>query len=130
MRESEITDDAFNDVKIGDRFNLNRIFFEFNSYELLTVSYAELDRLYEIIESKPNLRIEIRGHTDNIGSSSYNKTLSVKRAAAVYEYLIEKGVDKSRMKYRGFGNKVPIADNETDEGRLLNRRVEIIIVGL
>jgi outer membrane protein OmpA-like peptidoglycan-associated protein len=130
LRESEITDDAFNDVKIGDRFNLNRIFFEFNSYELLTVSYAELDRLYEIIESKPNLRIEIRGHTDNIGSSSYNKTLSVKRAAAVYDYLIEKGVDKSRMKYRGFGNKVPIADNETDEGRLLNRRVEIIIVGL
>ena len=82
------------------------------------------------MESKRNLEIKIAGNTDNIGRSSYNKTLSVKRAAAVYEYLIEKGVDKSRMKYRGFGNKVPIADNETDEGRLLNRRVEIIIVGL
>lgn len=130
MKESEITDEAFTDVQIGDKFNLNRIFFEFNSYDLLTVSYLELDKLYELLQSKPSLRIEIRGHTDNIGSNSYNKTLSIKRAESVYNYLIDKGVDKSKMKYRGFGNKVPIADNETEEGRILNRRVEIIIVGL
>lgn len=130
MKESEITDDAFNNANIGDKFNLNRIFFEFNSSDLLTVSYTELDKLFDILNSKPSLRIEIRGHTDNIGSNSYNKSLSVKRAASVYEYLLEKGIDKSRMKYRGFGNKVPIADNETEEGRRLNRRVEIIIVGL
>ncbi|MDD4148649.1 MAG: OmpA family protein [Bacteroidales bacterium] len=130
MRETEITDEAFDKAKIGDKFNLNRIFFEFNSSELLTASYAELNRLFEIIKSKPSLRIEIRGHTDNIGSNSYNKTLSVKRAAAVYDYLIEKGLDKLGMKYRGFGNRVPVSDNETEEGRRLNRRVEIIIVEL
>jgi outer membrane protein OmpA-like peptidoglycan-associated protein len=130
MKESEITNEAFNNVKIGDKFNLNRIFFEFNSSDLLTASFTELERLCGILNEKPSLRIEIRGHTDNIGSTSYNRSLSIKRAAAVYEYLLEKGIDKSRMKYRGFGNKVPIADNETDEGRRQNRRVEIIIVEL
>ncbi len=130
MKETEITDEAFNEAKIGDKFNLNRIFFEFNSSELLTASFTELDRLFEIIQAKPSLRIEIRGHTDNIGSNSYNKTLSVKRAAAVYDYLIAKGIDKSGLKYRGFGNRVPVADNETEKGRRLNRRVEIIIVEL
>ncbi|MDD2385313.1 MAG: OmpA family protein [Bacteroidales bacterium] len=130
MKETEITDVAFNEAKIGDKFNLNRIFFEFNSSELLTASFTELDRLFEIITAKPSLRIEIRGHTDNVGSNSYNKTLSVKRAAAVYDYLIAKGLDKSGLKYRGFGNQVPVADNESEQGRRLNRRVEIIIVEL
>ena len=68
------------------------------------------------------------GHTDNIGSESYNKKLSVDRAASVYNYLIEKGIPKTRMKYRGFGPNVPVADNNTEEGRELNRRVEIFIV--
>jgi outer membrane protein OmpA-like peptidoglycan-associated protein len=130
LKESEISTKAFDNAKIGDKFNLNRIFFEFNSSELLTASFSEMDRLFEILAAKPSLRIEIRGHTDNVGTDQYNKTLSIKRAAAVYDYLISKGIDKARMKYRGFGNKVPVADNETDEGRSLNRRVEIIIVEL
>jgi outer membrane protein OmpA-like peptidoglycan-associated protein len=130
MRKSEISQEAFSNAGVGSRFNLNRIFFEFNSAELLTASYSELDRLFEILNSQPSLRIEIRGHTDDIGSAQYNKTLSVKRAGAVYDYLIVKGIDKTRMKYRGFGNKVPVADNSTDEGRSQNRRVEIIIVSL
>ena len=130
MKESEISPEAFTNVNIGDKFNLNRIFFEFNSSDLLTASYTELERLSEILNNTPGLRIEIRGHTDNIGSTSYNKSLSVKRAASVYNYLLDKGIDKSRMKYRGFGNKVPVANNDTNEGRRLNRRVEIIIVDL
>ncbi len=130
MKESEISKRAFESAGIGAKFNLNRIFFEFNSSELLTVSYLELDKLYEILVEKPSLRIEIRGHTDNVGSDAYNKTLSVKRAGSVYDYLILKGISKSRMKYRGFGNKVPVADNDTEEGRSLNRRVEIVVVEL
>lgn len=130
MKDSEITEAAFSNAGIGSKFNLNRIFFEFNSSELLNFSFAELDRLGQILLSKPSLRIEIRGHTDNVGSESYNKSLSIKRAAAVYNYLIAFGIDKTRMKYRGFGNKVPVADNDTDEGRSQNRRVEIIIVDL
>ncbi|HQB22047.1 MAG TPA: OmpA family protein, partial [Bacteroidales bacterium] len=74
--------------------------------------------------------IEVRGHTDNVGTESYNRTLSMKRAQAVYDYLISSGIDKKRMKYRGFGTKVPVASNETEEGRSLNRRVEIMIVEL
>jgi outer membrane protein OmpA-like peptidoglycan-associated protein len=130
VKESEISKNAFDNAGVGSKFNLNRIFFEFNSSDLLTVSFTELDRLSEILLEKPSLRIEIRGHTDNVGSESYNKSLSIKRAQAVYDYLILKGVQKSRMKYRGFGNKVPIAENDTEEGRSQNRRVEIIIVEL
>ncbi|HNQ67187.1 MAG TPA: OmpA family protein [Bacteroidales bacterium] len=130
LKDSEISRQAFENVGVGSKFNLNRIFFEFNSSELITTSFRELDELSEILISKPGLRIEIRGHTDNIGSDSYNKSLSIKRAAAVYDYLITKGIDKSRMKYRGFGNKVPLSDEDTEEGRSKNRRVEIIIVGL
>ena len=130
LKESEITEQAFEKARVGSKFNLNRIFFEFNSSELLALSYIELDKLVEILTSKPNLRIEVRGHTDNVGTESYNRTLSMKRAQAVYDYLISSGIDKKRMKYRGFGTKVPVASNETEEGRSLNRRVEIMIVEL
>ncbi|MEJ5266391.1 MAG: OmpA family protein [Bacteroidales bacterium] len=126
--ESEINEQAFRNAEVGKKFNLNRILFEFNSSQLLTVSFPELDKLSEILLANPGYKIEIRGHTDNVGTSQYNKTLSIKRAGAVYDYLISKGIDKSRMKYRGFGDRVPVADNETEEGRRLNRRVEIIII--
>jgi len=130
LKDSEISIQAFDNAGVGSKFNLNRIFFEFNSAELITTSFRELDELSEILIAKPNLRIEIRGHTDNIGTDSYNKSLSIKRAAAVYDYLLSKGVEKSRMKYRGFGNKVPLSMENTEEGRSKNRRVEIIIIGL
>ena len=126
--KTQITKAAFDNAEIGDRFRLNQIYFEFNSSELLTVSYIQLDSLYNILEEKPSVRIEIRGHTDNIGSEGYNKKLSVERAASVYNYLIEKGIPKTRMKYRGFGPNIPVADNSTEHGRELNRRVEILIV--
>ena len=126
--KTQITKAAFDVAEIGDRFRLNQLYFEFNSSELLTISYIQLDSLYNILVEKPSLRIEIRGHTDNIGSESYNKKLSVDRAASVYNYLLDKGIPKTRMKYRGFGPNVPVADNSTDEGRELNRRVEIFIV--
>jgi len=126
--KTQITKAAFDVAEIGDRFRLNQIYFEFNSSELLTVSYIQLDSLYNILAEKPSVRIEVRGHTDNIGSEGYNKKLSVDRAASVYNYLLEKGIPKTRMKYRGFGPNVPVADNSTEEGRELNRRVEIFIV--
>lgn len=126
--KTQITKAAFDNAEIGDRFRLNQIYFEFNSSELLTISYIQLDSLCNILSEKQSLRIEIRGHTDNIGSEGYNKKLSVDRAASVYNYLLDKGIPKTRMKYRGFGPNVPVADNSTEEGRELNRRVEIFIV--
>lgn len=126
--KTRITREAFDNAEVGDRFRLNQIYFEFNSAELLTISHIQLDSLFSILAEKPSLRIEIRGHTDNVGSDNYNRKLSVERAASVYNYLIDKGIPKNRMKYRGFGPNVPVADNSTDKGRELNRRVEILIV--
>lgn len=128
--KTRITREAFDRAEIGDRFRLNQIYFEFNSAELLPISNIQLDSLFQILNAKTTLRIEIRGHTDNIGNENYNKKLSVDRAASVYNYLLAKGIPKARMKYRGFGSLVPVADNRTDEGRELNRRVEILIVEL
>ncbi|MBQ2572802.1 MAG: OmpA family protein, partial [Bacteroidales bacterium] len=96
--KTQITKAAFDNAEIGDRFRLNQIYFEFNSSELLTISNIQLDSLYNILLEKPSLRIEIRGHTDDIGSEGYNKKLSVERAASVYNYLLEKGIPKTRMK--------------------------------
>ncbi len=115
---------------IGDAFRMSRIYFEFNSAELLDPSFDQMNKLLVLLKENPRLRIEIRGHTDNVGTKQYNRKLSIARAAAVYNYLIANGVDKSRMKYRGFGNDVPVATNDTEEGRQLNRRVEILIVEL
>ncbi len=125
--KSTITDEAFRDINIGDSFTLNRIFFEFDSDELLTASYVELNKLVEILSKKENLKIEIRGHTDDVGTNTYNRRLSNNRANAVYNYLYEQSINKNRMKYIGLGSREPIADNETEKGRAKNRRVEIII---
>jgi outer membrane protein OmpA-like peptidoglycan-associated protein len=76
----------------------------------------------------PDIRIEIGGHTDNQGSPEHNKTLSKNRALAVYNYLLSRGIDASRMTYAGFGDTKPISDNETEAGRALNRRTEFKII--
>lgn len=76
----------------------------------------------------PNIDIEIAGHTDNIGSDSYNARLSKNRAASVYDYLIDNGVDANMISYRGYGSSSPIASNENDCGRAKNRRIELKIL--
>ncbi|SRR6056297_518474 len=120
--------ESLKDANTGFAIDLPNIYFAFNQSELLPSSYPALEKLSGILKAHPNLQIEVRGHTDNIGSNWYNKRLSNDRAEAVYQFLIESGIDESRLKYRGFGNKVPVADNETEEGRQLNRRVEIKVI--
>lgn len=107
---------------------LKNIFFEFNSFELLPESYAELNKVVEYMTTNPKLKIEIGGHTDNVGSQAYNKTLSENRAKSVYTYLISKGIDKTRLSYKGYDFSVPVATNETEEGRALNRRTEFKVI--
>jgi outer membrane protein OmpA-like peptidoglycan-associated protein len=84
-----------------------------------------LDQVKTILNQNPSLRIEIQGHTDNLGSASANKRLSEKRAQSVMQYLIEKGVDAQRLQWAGYGQMLPLASNETANGRKLNRRVEL-----
>jgi outer membrane protein OmpA-like peptidoglycan-associated protein len=116
------------DAKTGFSIDLPNIYFAFNQSELLPSSYPSLEILSNILKEQATLTIEIRGHTDNIGNSRYNKKLSIDRAESVYQFLIESGINKTRLKYRGFGNEVPVADNATEFGRQLNRRVEIKVI--
>ncbi len=112
----------------GESVVMKNVFFATNSFELESVSFIELDRLVSLLNEHPNLRIEIGGHTDNTGKASYNMTLSQKRAKSVYDYLIGKGISASRLAYRGYGDTMPIMDNDTEFGRGQNRRTEFTII--
>jgi flagellar motor protein MotB len=116
-------------IEVGTKIVLNNIFFDFNKATLRTESVAELDRVNKLMTDMPSLRIEISGHTDNIGSASYNKKLSESRAKAVVDYLAKKGIERTRMEFKGYGFKQPIASNKTKEGRQQNRRTEFKILG-
>jgi len=107
---------------------LENVVFEQGSTELLESSKPELDNIARVMIDNPSLKIEISGHTDNVGSYAANKSLSLKRAQAAVEYLISKGVDGSRLKAVGYGPDKPRASNDTEEGRMLNRRVEAAVI--
>lgn len=115
-------------VEVGKEIVLRNIFFDFDKATLRPESTAELERLATLLRENPTIKIEISGHTDNKGSAAYNKTLSEKRAKAVVDYLISAGIDASRMTYVGYGFDKPIASNDTEAGRQLNRRTEFKII--
>jgi len=115
-------------LEVGTSIVLNNIFFDFDKATLRKESTAELDRLTQLLKDMPKLKIEISGHTDNVGSASYNQRLSENRAKSVVEYLISKGIDKTRLEFKGYGFEKPIASNDDDAGRQLNRRTEFKII--
>lgn len=112
----------------GIKTTLNNIFFEFDKYELKEKSITELNEINRFLSNNPTLKIEISGHTDNKGSDIYNNELSLKRAKAVYDYLLESGIERVRMSYKGYGANEPIVSNETEEGQALNRRIEFKVI--
>ena len=107
---------------------MKNIFFDYDKATLRPESYAELDRVVNILNKQPKLKIEISGHTDNKGALEYNKQLSKSRAKTVVDYLIEKGISNDRLTFEGYAFEKPIATNDTDEGRQLNRRVEFKVL--
>ncbi len=107
---------------------LKNVFFETGSAELKKESTAELNHLKNLLEENPKIKIQINGHTDNVGSGEDNLILSKNRAMAVYNYLIENGVLGSRLSYEGYGESMPIAPNESDRGRKENRRTEFTVI--
>lgn len=115
-------------VKVGKKVVLNNILFESGKSILTAGSYTELDRLLNIMKENAQMKIEISGHTDKTGIESLNFKLSGARAKAVVDYLGQKGIDRSRMEFRGYGSLQPIADNATVAGRAKNRRVEFKIL--
>ena len=102
--------------------------FEFNSAQLTAQSYPILFYAVQNLNDNPDIKVEIQGHTDNIGSNEYNMKLSQRRAETVRDYLVSKGIDPSRLTVKGYGETMPIADNNTPEGRALNRRIEFKIL--
>lgn len=112
----------------GEKVALRNVFFDFNSTELKEESFIELDKLVKIMNDSPNVKIEIGGHTDNVGTAEYNRRLSEGRAQTTVNYLISKGINKTRISYKGYGFTMPIDTNETEEGRALNRRIEAKVI--
>lgn len=115
-------------VEVGSRVTVNNIFFDFDKATLRNESYPELNRLLEFMNTYPNLRIHVQGHTDSVGDETYNQQLSQRRADAVARFLRVNGVNTDRMIVEGKGESTPIADNNTVEGRQENRRVEFEII--
>ncbi len=103
-------------------------YFEFDDYNIGEASYPILDRVVDIMLKYPAIRLEIAAHTDNMGSFEYNMDLSQKRSQSMVDYLVNHGIDASRLKGKGYGESRPIATNNTEEGRMTNRRVEFIIL--
>ena len=115
-------------IEIGQVVRLNNVFFDFDKWDLRPESFVELDRVVTLLKENPNIVIEMSAHTDSYGSDEYNFKLSDNRAKSVREYIISKGVPESRITSQGYGETKPVATNETDEGRQLNRRVEFKIL--
>lgn len=115
-------------VTPGASYQLNNIYYSSNSAELLSESRDVIREFAEYLKEHSTLRIEIQGHTDNVGSAAANLALSTDRAFTVYTLLQEMGVDKSRITFKGYGPNKPIASNDTPEGRAKNRRTEFIIL--
>lgn len=115
-------------IKVGETAVLRNIFFHTGSHELLPESINELDKLFRLLQQNPEMKIEVSGHTDNVGSFEANLTLSRNRALSVYNFLTQRGIDPARLAYSGYADTRPIATNDTAEGRAKNRRTEFKIL--
>ena len=116
-----------NRINVGAEMNLYNIYFETDSFRILPVSEPELDKLILLLKNNPQVAVEIQGHTDNTGRPERNLILSENRAKSVVDFLISKGIQASRLQFKGFGESRPVAPNDTEEGRILNRRTTIKI---
>ena len=126
--EPIVVDINLDKVREGSMVVLNNIFFDVDKAELKDKSTVELEKIVRFMTENPGVRIQISGHTDNTGSADHNRQLSLRRATAVYNYLVKRGIKEGRVKYFGYGADKPIADNATAEGRQLNRRIEFSIL--
>jgi len=125
----EVNKDIFlKRIKVGSIVVLNNIFFDFGKATLRPESTNELDRIVKLLSENPKIVVEISGHTDNVGSAAYNKKLSGDRAKSVVDYLISKGIAPANLSSKGYGFDQPIAPNDTEVGRQMNRRTEFKIL--
>jgi OOP family OmpA-OmpF porin len=117
-----------NPVRKGKAVVLNNIFFASSSYALEDKSKTELEKVIVFLQKNPDVKIELGGHTDDVGSDKDNQILSMKRAEAVYKYLVSNGVSAARLQFKGYGEVQPISDNSSEAGRKKNRRIEFKVL--
>ncbi len=115
-------------LRPGATIVLNNVFFETNKWDLKPESMTELNTLADLLKANPTKKVEISGHTDNVGNDAANQTLSDNRAASVVTYLVSKGVAPTQLTSKGYGESKPVATNDTEEGRAKNRRTEFKIL--
>ena len=115
------------EYKPNKSYVLEHVNFDFDKFELLPKAKYNLREVYSYLTKHPNLRVDISGHTDHMGSEEYNSVLSKQRANTVAKYLIGLGLDKDRISYKGYGNTKPLDSTLTDQGRKKNRRVEFVM---
>ena len=126
--DPQILDINLSRVEKGSEIVLRNVFFELDSWEILPKSEIELEYLFDLLLKNEEWKIEIGGHTDNSGSEDHNISLSNKRAKAVCDFLITSGIDKDRLQFKGYGASQPIATNDSEKGRSVNRRTEFKIL--
>ena len=119
---------SFAVLEVGRKLVLDNIHFAYNRYDIERESMPELDYLVKLMQARPTLRIKIEGHTDDVGETAYNQRLSRLRAESVKRYMVARGIDTDRLFTIGYGESKPTANNDTEEGRRLNRRPEFIII--
>lgn len=120
-------DFALNPIDVGDKVVWKNVLFETAKWDILPQGFGVLDKLSDYLKNNSHISIDISGHTDSRGSYNYNLLLSEKRAKSVADYLINRGISKTRISSKGYSFSIPVASNETPEGQLLNRRVEFDI---
>ena len=116
------------ELSVGDALVLQNIQFEYNSSALTEDSQSGIQVLADFLKRNPELKVELAGHTDNVGSEKYNQKLSADRAEVVRSALIAKGIEESRLTAKGYGSTKPLMPNDSDEHRAMNRRTEMIII--
>ncbi len=122
-------DDFGNKYRISDKVIINNIYFDFGTSKLTEESTSVLNELYEVMNRKKDIVVEIGGHTDNVGEKDFNLQLSLERANSVKEWLTSKGIESERIVTKGYGEKFPLASNDDEkEGRELNRRIEVTLI--
>lgn len=127
--EPFLVDVPLNKIEVDDKgFVLENVFFDVNKYELKPKSKIELNKLYNLLNQNGSLKVELGGHTDSDGDDKKNQILSENRAKAVVTYLVEKGIKKDRLTYKGYGEKKPLVENSSPENKAKNRRTEVKII--
>lgn len=117
-------------VALNAAVTFRNIQFANNSYEIPSAGFIELEKLKQVLTENPTLKVEISGHTDNVGKAEDNMVLSTNRAKAIVEWLVRNGIDAGRLSYKGYGATKPVAGNDTEEGRAQNRRTTFTVIAL